>query len=368
MPNLFSLLSIKIIQYKNNTVVPYHLDDVKNIFITTNRALARVGYNICLDFATVKDFFIPTVMTDIKWGTLIWFNSPSTLFSVNRPRLVSAAYAAFRPSDDVTKKLNDALIKLEEKGGITPEQCYLLKVNPIAQRILGKLTANDSDKIIDSTPLEILKEIRQSAYEEGGISRQEEIDDLTQKHEKAQFELAKAKQQTVIRDCERNVGILEKEIMDTKKVIKELSEFMGEQKQLKDKINSTVDVKIWVLKILISIICLMLVVGATYIGINYSEILGVITAIIPILAFIVMIWNKDEVKFFSLISKVRNILFNQQANLRRYSVEKVECAVQQKENAEERLACLEQKLIGAYQELQQEHDKLDGFSEDIFTL
>ena len=160
MPNLFSLLSIKIIQYKNNTVVPYHLDDVKNIFITTNRALARVGYNICLDFATVKDFFIPTVMTDIKWGTLIWFNSPSTLFSVNRPRLVSAAYAAFRPSDDVTKKLNDALIKLEEK------------VNPIAQRILGKLTANDSDKIIDSTPLEILKEIRQSAYEEGGISRQ----------------------------------------------------------------------------------------------------------------------------------------------------------------------------------------------------
>ena len=108
--------SIFFTQHKNNTVVPYHLNEVKNIFITGNRSLARVGYKISLEFAGSKDFFIPTVMTDIKWGTLVWFNSPSILSSINRPRLVSAAYAAFRPSNDVTKKLNDALIKLEKKG------------------------------------------------------------------------------------------------------------------------------------------------------------------------------------------------------------------------------------------------------------
>ena len=103
---------------------------------------------------------------------------------------------------------------MEKKGDITPEQCYFLKASPVAQRILGKLTANDSDKLIDSTPLEILKEIRQSAYAEGSISRQEEIDDLTRKNEMADFELAKAKQQRIIFECQRKVEVLEKERKD----------------------------------------------------------------------------------------------------------------------------------------------------------
>lgn len=360
--------SIFFTQHKNNTVVPYHLNDVKNIFITANRSLARVGYKISRDYAGIKDYFIPTVMTDIKWGTLIWFNSPSTLFSVNRPRLVSAAYAAFRPSYEVTKKLNAALIKSEEKGDITPEQCYFLKVSPVAQRILGKLTANNSDKIIDSTPLEILKEIRKIAYEEGSTSRQEEIDDLTRKHEKAAFELAKVKQQAVIRKCERNVEVLEKEIADIKKEIKNISEFISEQEQIKEDIDSDVSTKMKGLKIFISIVCLILMGAAAYISINYSEILGAVTAIIPILAFIATLWNKEEIKILSLMSKVRKILFTRQANLRRYSAEKVEHAICQKRDAEERLTHAEEELRAARKELHQESAKLDRFSADISIL
>ena len=307
--------SIFFTQHKNNTVVPYHLNEVKNIFITGNRSLARVGYKISLEFAGSKDFFIPTVMTDIKWGTLVWFNSPSTLSSINRPRLVSAAYAAFRPSNDVTKKLNDALINLEKKGDITPEQCYFLKVSPVAQRILGKLTANASDKIIDSTPLEILKEIRQSAYTEGSISRQEEIDNLTRKNETAEFELAKAKQQRIIFECQRNVEVLEKDRTDVKKEIEDVSEFLSEQNQVKDAIDKSVNKQILGLKIIITIASLIAIGLAVYIGTNYSEVLGIITAVISIFIIILTIWNKDEIKILSLISKARKALFNRQANL-----------------------------------------------------
>lgn len=360
--------SIFFTQHKNNTVVPYHLNEVKNIFITGNRSLARVGYKISLEFAGSKDFFIPTVMTDIKWGTLVWFNSPSTLSSINRPRLVSAAYAAFRPSNDVTKKLNDALIKLEKKGDITPEQCYFLKVSPVAQRILGKLTANASDKIIDSTPLEILKEIRQSAYTEGSISRQEEIDNLTRKNETAEFELAKAKQQRIIFECQRNVEVLEKDRTDVKKEIEDVSEFLSEQDQVKDAIDKSVNKQILGLKIIITIASLIAIGLAVYIGTNYSEVLGIITAVISIFIIILTIWNKDEIKILSLISKARKALFNRQANLRRYSAEKVEYAVRQKESAEEKLALIEEKLRAARRELHQESAKLDRFSADISIL
>lgn len=107
---------------------------------------------------------------------------------------------------------------------------------------------------------------------------------------------------------------------------------------------------------------------AVYIGTNYSEVLGIITAVISIFIIILTIWNKDEIKILSLILKARKALFNRQANLRRYSAEKVEYAVRQKESAEEKLALIEEKLRAARRELHQESAKLDRFSADISIL
>ena len=87
-----------------------------------------------------------------------------------------------------------------------------------------------------------------------------------------------------------------------------------------------------------------------------------------IFIIILTIWNKDEIKILSLILKARKALFNRQANLRRYSAEKVEYAVRQKESAEEKLALIEEKLRAARRELHQESAKLDRFSADISIL
>ena len=61
-------------------------------------------------------------------------------------------------------------------------------------------------------------------------------------------------------------------------------------------------------------------------------------------------------------------LFNRQANLRRYSAEKVEQAVHQKERAEEKLALIDANLREARKELHQESTKPDRFSADISIL
>ena len=71
--------SIFYTQHKNGNMVPYHLNDLKNIFVTLNRSLAKVGYILSKEIAVSKDCFIPLVMTDLEWGTLIWFNSPATI-------------------------------------------------------------------------------------------------------------------------------------------------------------------------------------------------------------------------------------------------------------------------------------------------
>lgn len=214
----------------------------------------------------------------------------------------------------------------------------------------------------------ILKEIRQSAYTEGSISRQEEIDNLTRKNETAEFELAKAKQQRIIFECQRNVEVLEKDRTDVKKEIEDVSEFLSEQNQVKDAIDKSVNKQILGLKIIITIASLIAIGLAVYIGTNYSEVLGIITAVISIFIIILTIWNKDEIKILSLISKARKALFNRQANLRRYSAEKVEQAVHQKERAEEKLVLIDANLREARKELHQESTKPDRFSADISIL
>lgn len=47
--------SIFLTQHKNGRTVPYHINEVKHIFITTNRSLARVGYKIASEYYNPRE-------------------------------------------------------------------------------------------------------------------------------------------------------------------------------------------------------------------------------------------------------------------------------------------------------------------------
>lgn len=360
--------SIFFTQHKNSTIVPYHINDVKNIFITSNRSLAKVGYQLSFNLAGCKECFIPTVMTDIKWGTLLWFNSPTNISAINRPRLVSAAYAAFRPSEELTKKLNMALTKLEEQGDISPEQCYLLKVNPIAQRLLARKTINNPEKFIDETPLEILKELRQKAFDEGSSSRQQEIHDLTKKAEKIEFELAVEKQKGVILKCEQTLGAISNNVLAISTRLKEIGETLEALSSVKNEVDKIVKKRITIVKALLTILALILTGVSIFVGIKWSWVIGIISFVLPLIIGMITLWSNTKFEILSLIPKLEKSLRNKQYTLRRYSEETVSVYNNEVTDLSDKLETAKKEKCAAESDLRRERAKLDSFSVDISIL
>lgn len=357
--------SIFYTQHKNGNVVPFHINDIKNIFVTTNRSLAKVGYDLSKAIAISKEYFIPLVMTDITWGTLIWFNSPATISSINRPRLVSAAYAAFRPSSDLIKKLNSALSKLEKEGKITPEQCYFLKVSPIAQQLLAKKTVNDPNKFVDLTPLEILKSLESNAYDQGSLSRQKEIDALNERVAEVDFQLAIEKQKNVIADCEKSYEIAKNRVSNLREKKKELEKTLDDQRDVDVLINSTVEKKVRKLKTAITIIAVILAATAIYIGYKWSWVLGIISLVISIFMFTITLWKGQPTSLLSLIPQIEKSMRTKQNSLRRFSPESLLKCEQEFSQVSQELDLAESELSQATTNLKREKEKLNQYSADI---
>lgn len=357
--------SIFYTQHKNGNVVPFHINDIKNIFVTTNRSLAKVGYDLSKAIAFSKEYFIPLVMTDITWGTLIWFNSPATISSINRPRLVSAAYAAFRPSSELIKKLNASLSKLEEEGKITPEQCYFLKVSPIAQQLLAKKTVNDPNRFVDLTALEILKSLESDAYNQGSISRQKEIDELNERVAESDFQLAIEKQKNVIAECEKSYEIAKSRVSNLREKKKTLKKTLDDQKEVETLISSIVEKKIRKLKIAITIVAAILAVSAIYVGYKWSWIIGIISFVISIIMFTVVLWKGQPISLLSLIPRIEKSMRTKQNLLRRFSPENLSKCEQEFSQVSQELDLAEIELSQATANWKREKGKLDRYSADI---
>lgn len=348
--------------FKNGNRVAYHINDVENVFITTNRSLAKVGYKLSYNIAQSKDAFIPVVMNDIKWGTLIWFNSPALISSINRPRLVSAAYAAFRPDPELIRKLNERLVTLEKEGKVTPAQCYLLKVDPIAQHLLARKTMNDPDRFIDSTPLEILKELSREAFEQGIASRQAEVDKLAEESEAYKAKLAIEKQTRIVSALEQERSNINVQIEYIKARKKNIQDELDDLCKVKAGVDAIVKRKRVALKITVSFLTLFLAFLSVYIGANCSTILGIITFVLPIILWIISLWTGRKASYSLIDQKIEQRTRQKQYTMRRYSNDYVTNLEKEIDSISYQLMNLERKASEVSTQLSIEQGKLAGIT------
>lgn len=358
-------LSIFYTQHKNGNNVAYRLNDIRNVFITTNNSLAAVGYKLSYSLVQSKDVFIPVVMNDIKWGTLIWFNSPALLSSINRPRLVSAAYAAFRPNDELIRKLNERLSQLEKDGAITPEQCYLLKVNPVAQQLLSQKTMNDPTRFIDATPLEILKELGKESFEMGSASRQAEVDSLTKQSEADKLQLEIEKQKAVISGLEGQVQLLREKVKTRKERMTAVKKEKDELLLVRAEIDRIVRLRILTLNVIISLLAIVTCVLAVLFGAKYDWAIGLATFVAPILAWLVALWCGKKITYEEVRKRIDSKVREKQNSIRRYSEERYLALESEYAILADELKKLEEQLGKADRCLSEEKQKIDRFSIDV---
>lgn len=154
--------SVSAIYKQRKGRFPRNIEECGHLFVTRNATLAFASILFEKDIQAIDRFYIPTTVTDVFLGTMLWLNAPIkiNLQEISTKRLVSHCYAALQPTKQ-QKKLFLAEIKKGEADKLfTDDEIVLLKTSNVAQELLQEKTLGDPNKINTQTPIEIMEQIR----------------------------------------------------------------------------------------------------------------------------------------------------------------------------------------------------------------
>lgn len=199
---------------KGNT--PRTLKDCKYLFVTTNSALALASRKFeKSEYGNMHS--LPTCLTDIFLGTLIWLHSPSELININEKKLLADCYSSMAPSDELITKYLEDVKKLRKDNTITSDHYYLLRTHKTAINLLESKTFGDPKEFTSQTIQEILEELIDEIKRDVTEQLNTEVDehDLTkeklrserEKHKimKGTIEALKEIEETRIKNINRNI-------------------------------------------------------------------------------------------------------------------------------------------------------------------
>lgn len=351
----------------NNGYIAHTLPDVKNIFITTNKTLARVGKILTSEIAHNLGNYIPIALSDLTWGTLVWANSPAKISSLNKSNIISAAYAAFQPSEEVLRRLNKTLIKCQESGEISPEKCYFLKTNSVALRMLSQKTQNDENRYSDQMPFEILKELRKEGFEEGLLEKQKEVDQLAKEKEATNFELSLTKQANIIEGLKKDKLAVETLLTDWQQRKELLEQYIARLETTKCIANREIKRRFGGFKFLAVALCIIYVYVVFKIAksTEFNWLGDAIGGSVPAILAALYFWRKYRVSPAKITEILEAKITNKVYLEYKFSPDEYEKLKNEHIDAVEQISALQGQLTQLSAELKRENVKIDSYSVDI---
>ena len=176
--------SLSLVYLLRNGAAPVFISDSKYLFVTANRTLNKVAFEFHQE-CTKQSKTLPVSVTDVFLGTYLWLSDPIKIVQMNEQRMLANAYLAFQPSTELIAKLSRTVDHLLESGEIDAKTCYTLKSNHYVMERLAEKTLGDPDAYDETTPLDILKDVREEGKKEGieESSRKHKIELAVQKEE-----------------------------------------------------------------------------------------------------------------------------------------------------------------------------------------
>jgi Mitochondrial calcium uniporter len=164
---------------------PQILSNASHALVTTNISLAYAAQLFDSKEYADGNFAIPSTLTDVFVGTLLWANSPHH-YEVSVKKLISDSYASLQPTKELLKKLVETTTRLKSEGIISNEDFILLNESRTARSLLQKETLGDPNRFNDKTAIEILEEIKedirkeeQERFDQERIEYDKKIDHVT---------------------------------------------------------------------------------------------------------------------------------------------------------------------------------------------
>lgn len=141
---------------------PRTIEECGFLFITRNSTLAYASKLYEKRIDSVDRFYIPTTVTDVFVGTILWLRSPinADIQSVFNNRLIANCYAALQPTKQIKKLFLAEVEKVEKEELLSADEITFLRTSNVAMELLQETTLGDKSKITSQTPIEIMEEIK----------------------------------------------------------------------------------------------------------------------------------------------------------------------------------------------------------------
>ena len=137
---------------------PKTIKNSRDLFITSNSSLASAS-KIFETKGNGSSFTIPTCLTDVFLGTVIWLQSPQKVESLNEKKFIADCYAAIQPSVSLIKRYMEEVEKLNLNKKISSDEYYLLRTHRVSINLLEAKTMGDPEAFSGETVDEILDNI-----------------------------------------------------------------------------------------------------------------------------------------------------------------------------------------------------------------
>jgi len=170
----YDVKSVSAVFKQRRGRVPRNLSECKVVFVTRNPTLAYASKLHENTYPHHDSFYIPTVVTDVFLGTILWLSSPIDVKfqDYSKKHLIANIYAALNPTKQHFNLFLNEVNKLKIDGSLTEDEVIFLRTSSLARELLQESTLGDPNKITPKTPSEILDQIRN----EERLKAQQEFD------------------------------------------------------------------------------------------------------------------------------------------------------------------------------------------------
>ncbi|MFX0137069.1 MAG: hypothetical protein ACFFDN_25750 [Candidatus Hodarchaeota archaeon] len=195
---------------------PRTLKDCKYLFLTTNSSLAFASRKFeKIEFSCKQT--LPTCLTDVFLGTLMWLQSPAEMVNINQKKIIADCYAAMTPSDQLVAKYLEEIEKLRKNQELSEDQYYMLRTHNTAIHMLEEKTLGDPNEFTAQTAPEIMDELIEEIKKKEIKKLMNEVDEHQKTKRKLDIEIkehgeTKKKLTETLSHAEKRTQIIKKNI------------------------------------------------------------------------------------------------------------------------------------------------------------
>jgi hypothetical protein len=141
-----------------------NVESCRAIFATTNSVMARAVRGFFRDeYKEYRDGAVSHCIVDHYLTTLVWLKKPMKAPDLPRKRIIANCYAAMNPPGHLWERYLREIERLQKRGDISEEDCYLLRYSPEASNALMTTTLGGSQPFTEGTVAEVLESARAAA-------------------------------------------------------------------------------------------------------------------------------------------------------------------------------------------------------------